>query len=382
MTDTPAQTPRRKSRFGCRNCKLRKIKCDETKPRCNKCTEYKILCNFALGIPDLQLSAGGMASHRGSAGILSPPSSLPVICSDASYSFRLDSDSLMKLEQFRSDITRPFSANMTKIWKDEIPFVAFQHPYLMHAMLAVATAFRRTQHGVVRGCRTQTEIHHTLQCVYLFKRKLSQLIAAPDQDAIWATSALLGLLAIVSFEETSPEDAWPVRPVHASDLEWMRLTVGKSIIWTLTDPLRTNGLFRAMASEYADMEFSIPEIGIAGIPSFLIEACNLTETSNGDNNPYYVAAHLLVLLARLQMLLGGSFPGIYMITFISQSQLRFRRLLEDKDPVSLLLLALWYREAGKALWWVRQRAEVDTRAIRIYLERFHYNQPGIIRLLP
>lgn len=263
-----------------------------------------------------------------------------------------------------------------------VPFLTTQHPYLMHAMLAVATAFRRTNHDVVGGCRTQTEIHHTLQCICLFKRKLSQLIAAPDRDALWATSALLGLIAIVSFDETSPEDAWPVRPVHASDLEWMRLTVGKRIIWTLTDPLRTNGLFRAMASEYADMEFPIPETSIAGIPSSLIKACNLTETSNSDNNPYYVAAHLLALLARSQMLPGGSFPGIYMIAFISQSQLCFRRLLEDKDPVGLLLLALWYREAGKALWWVRQRAAIETQAIRIYVERFHYNKPGIIHLLP
>lgn len=249
-------------------------------------------------------------------------------------------------------------------------------------MLAVATAFRRTQRNVVRGCRTQTEIHHTLQCICLFKRKLSHLIAAPDQDALWATSALLGLIAIVSFEETSPEDAWPLRSVHASDLEWVRLTVGKRIMWTLTDPLRTNGLFRAMASEYADMEFPIPEASTAGIPSSLIKVCNLTETSNSDNHPYYVAAHLLVILARLQTLSGGSFPGIYMITFISQSQLRFRRLLEDKDPVGLLLLALWYREARKALWWIRQRAEVETQAIRIYIERFHYNKPGIIHLLP
>lgn len=267
----------------------------------------------------------------------------------------------MKLEQFRSDIARPFSTNMIKIWKDEIPSIAFQvcrwpnvsapllttqHPYLMHAMLAVVTAFRQTQHGVIRGCRTQTEIHHTLQCICLFKRKLSQLIAAPDQNALWATSALLGLIAIVSFEETRHEGALPVRPVHASDLEWMRLTVGKRIIWTLTDSLRTNGLFRAMASEYADMEFPIPELGIARIPYFLTDACNLTEMSNSDNNLYYVVAHLLVLLARLQMLPGGSFPGIYIIAFISQSQLRFRRLLEDKDPMGLLLLALWYREAG------------------------------------
>ncbi|KAK1239814.1 hypothetical protein MKX08_007256 [Trichoderma sp. CBMAI-0020] len=96
---------------------------------------------------------------------------------------------------------------MTKIWKDEIPPIAFQHPYLMHTMLAVPTAFRRTQHDA-----------------------MSRLVAAPDQDTRWATSALLGPIAVASFEEMSLENAWLVRSVHAFNLEWMRLTVGKRII--------------------------------------------------------------------------------------------------------------------------------------------------------
>jgi hypothetical protein len=65
---------RRKSRFGCRNCKLRKLKvgshyplskmiastfffwpqCDETRPYCARCRTYGVLCNFGLNVPDLQ----------------------------------------------------------------------------------------------------------------------------------------------------------------------------------------------------------------------------------------------------------------------------------------------------------------------------------------
>ncbi|KAJ5625829.1 hypothetical protein N7510_002138 [Penicillium lagena] len=45
---------KRKSRFGCRNCKLRKLKCDETRPRCMRCRTYGVLCNFGVNVPDLQ----------------------------------------------------------------------------------------------------------------------------------------------------------------------------------------------------------------------------------------------------------------------------------------------------------------------------------------
>jgi hypothetical protein len=69
----PERRAKRRSRFGCRNCKLRKLKvgvdicvpqkyrsadrvfeCDEGKPQCKRCTSFRILCNFAPNIPDLQ----------------------------------------------------------------------------------------------------------------------------------------------------------------------------------------------------------------------------------------------------------------------------------------------------------------------------------------
>ncbi|KAF9892046.1 hypothetical protein FE257_002452 [Aspergillus nanangensis] len=52
----------RRSRFGCRNCKLRKLKCDESKPRCKKCSSFGVLCNFMSNIPDLQPIAADTAS--------------------------------------------------------------------------------------------------------------------------------------------------------------------------------------------------------------------------------------------------------------------------------------------------------------------------------
>ena len=83
LVSEPAANRRRKphvkSRGGCGNCKLRRVKvckrvlsplpgrsstehslqCDESKPMCNKCTAYNVSCSYGIGLADLQLSAGG-----------------------------------------------------------------------------------------------------------------------------------------------------------------------------------------------------------------------------------------------------------------------------------------------------------------------------------
>lgn len=71
-----------------------------------------------------------------------------------------------------------------------------------------------------------------------------------------------------------------------------------------------------------------------------------------------------------------------MISFVSQSQQSFRDLLHEKDPIALLLLALWYAQASRVLWWIEQRARIESQAIRSYLEKFHRNNTNVHRLLP
>ncbi|KAH8888041.1 hypothetical protein GQ53DRAFT_692208 [Thozetella sp. PMI_491] len=50
-----------KSRFGCRNCKNRKVKCDETKPACLNCKKRQEQCDFLIiDSPEPTLSASGL----------------------------------------------------------------------------------------------------------------------------------------------------------------------------------------------------------------------------------------------------------------------------------------------------------------------------------
>lgn len=53
----------RKSRAGCRTCKARRVKCDETRPQCRRCQTYGIACDFASTADD--------------AGLATPPRTFP-----------------------------------------------------------------------------------------------------------------------------------------------------------------------------------------------------------------------------------------------------------------------------------------------------------------
>lgn len=123
-------------------------------------------------------------------------------------------------------------------------------------------------------------------------------------------------------------------------------------LWELANPVRQDSLFQNMKDEYAEMFNSVALDGVSGIPSWLAMLCDLHEGSTMHNNPYFTAAHTLSLI--LDQRAGISQSRI--LAFTSQMESSFKDLLHAKDPVALLLLALWYERAGPAIWWIQHRA--------------------------
>jgi len=205
---------------------------------------------------------------------------------------------------------------------------------------------------------------------------LSNPIRQSDRDTIWATAVVVGILSIGSFDASRLSDAWPLRPPSPSDLDWYRLTDDKKVVWHLTDPVRADGLFRAMADEYAAFQIDIPQVGVDGIPLDLAKVTSMTSTSTQENSPYFRATHILTRLKGMKIV------GVRVIVFVSQSQLAFRDLLQQKDPVALLLLGIWYAQSNRECWWLERRALFEGQAIREYLERYYHSMHEVLKLLP
>ncbi|KAF2703641.1 hypothetical protein K504DRAFT_473885 [Pleomassaria siparia CBS 279.74] len=376
----------RRSRYGCRNCKLRKLKCDEGRPQCKRCSAFGVLCNFASGnIPDLQpvvivaAGTGRLLATRGGRAEPRPPVDSAVWTSDESTSYQLNARCQDFITRYlgRSLIT-PDDPAMVHVNR-RLLRLAFAYPFLMHASLAVALTYDRHLNASLGHRRSLEECYHWSQSTVLFNKRLREPIEAEDRDPIWGTAAALSILAFSSPDASTPEESWPLKSPDHADLDWLRVSHGKMALWHIVDPLRPDSIFRVMAATFAHMQEPLSEKGIHGIPLALAAACHLDDSSTPRNNPYFRPAHALSHILHL--------PESKVTTGLTHIFTRnidgpFESLLRDRDPVALLLLYLWYRKAGHGIWWVELRARVECPSICSYLRRYHKGNGAVLAFLP
>ncbi|KAF5720916.1 putative C6 finger domain-containing protein [Fusarium globosum] len=369
--------PARRSRYGCRNCKLRKLKCDESKPRCKKCSSFGVLCNFGLNIPDLHpITPEAVRAVVRCKPSPQRPVASAVWTSDEYTIYQLNAKCQDFVTRYyaRSLLT-PDDGNMIDVNR-RLFKLAFTNPCLMHASLAVALTYDRYLNTSLSSPRSLEECYHWSQSTALFNKKLRQPVKTQDKDPIWGTAAALAVLTFSSPDAYRTEDSWPLK-TGDDDLDWVSMISGKMSLWNMVDPLRNDSLFRVMAVTIAQMQAPLPEIGIRGIPEQLVSVCRLNETSTPEN-PYFYAAHAV---SRILYLPDSQVTTGQTQLFTHRIDGAFKELLLARDPVALLLLYIWYRKAGRSIWWVELRARVECPAICLYLQRYHADEVAVHALL-
>ena len=251
----------------------------------------------------------------------------------------------------------------------------------MHVMLATSAAhIRYLCAPSLRRSAFIPETYHKTQSAALLNQKLSQPIQPEDRDPLWATAATLSILSLCAGDASSSEEVWPLKSSNSGgdDLEWLHLSKGKKVVWKLVEPLRPGGMFSVLAKEYAEISTPPPTTGIEGIPSALVRLCKLDESSTAANNPYFKQVHAL---SQLQKIPQGQANLGRAMSFLGHMQRSFVTLLQEKEPVALLVLAAWYVEVRHAAWWLEHRATVEGEAICSYLLRYHWNDPAVAEFL-
>ncbi|RAH85732.1 C6 finger domain protein [Aspergillus japonicus CBS 114.51] len=351
-------TTQRRSRYGCRNCKLRKLKCDESRPHCKKCRAFGIACNFVFNIPDLQpITAETGLTARGKAELQRPVASA-VWTADQSTFYQLNTKCQDFLTRYYgSSLLSPDDPNMMHVNRRLLQ-LAFAYPYLMHASLAVALTYDRHLNTPTGSRRSLDECYHWYQSTALLNRRFRERpINAEDKDPLWGTLAALAVLAFSSPEACTPEESWPFTLSDQTDaLDWVRLSKGKMALWHIVDPLRPDSVFRVMAPTFAQMNTPLPQRGVHGIPRAVAALCVLHEGSTATENPYFEAAHAVAQILDLPDTRVTTGPDI----------------LRNRDPAALVLLYLWYRKA----------ARVECPSICLYLQRYHKGDAAVQAFLP
>lgn len=187
----------RKSRFGCKECKQRHTKCDETHPSCNNCTISKRQCSFTRSTwsPLVQIqpqrsdasvdgdigASDAITSDANCYNVACPPSLRPDLLSE-DYNvvhFQL----LYHVEHRLSSDAQRFIPDGQKLFKRSAR-EAFTAAYLMDALIAVAAAHKSTLPG------EDQDFYHT-EAMRLLTRSLTKFNA---QDEITEDHAIAAFL--------------------------------------------------------------------------------------------------------------------------------------------------------------------------------------------
>lgn len=371
-------------------------KCDETKPECSNCRSYQVSCSYRSDEAGLHMSKEVVTLVRAMSAdnvgwlVLDSESAMALArfgAWTASTILDVDQNDLLERAFLVSPLAPPAPASsclrpppsLIRCPSKELALTPPQNPYLRHAILAVTAIHDRHRGSPLTADSSHREAYYASQGAALLHQKLSEPTLPQDKDTLWMAATFLGIVAFSSNISDTPETSWPLMLSEPTDLGWLRMTATKRAIWELADALQPDGIFRNMAKDLREMYTPLPTAPIEGAPAALLRVCQLGPSSSAADNPYYTAVRTLVPLLSKEL---RTPPKGNLLCFLSQMQPEFRTLLYQRDSVALLILALWYEKSRHHVWWIWHRATVEYQAIALYLRRLHWNNHGILELLP
>lgn len=213
-------------------------------------------------------------------------------------------------------------------------------------------------------------LHHWSTAVRLFSAHLARPLPPSSRDAVWATGALLGAAVFAWVDSDRPEDNWPLKPDDPSDLAWLHLTDGKKAIWKIADPSREDSVFHRLAQQMHQAKEPdwVVRPNLSIIPQCWKRLFDIQEGDSVNRNPYLFP---VLALTRIHGITPTNENILDLLAFMGHMPAAFKGLITEKDPRALVLLLWWLRGLeGGELWWIKRRAEVEGRALEIWLERW------------
>lgn len=257
-----------------------------------------------------------------------------------------------------------------------------QYPFLKNIVITLTLLHDR--HLLGTPAISQTILSHWYKGTAKFKETLMQPLKNETRDALWASAALLGVIQFASIDVRTAEEAWPLKPSDASDLDWLKMSEGKKAIFALTDPLRPDSAFRKMSVNHDSLFRPMIEPQDQYKPHAIdltrdfVDMFDLGPTSTRYDNPYYRSA---MVVARLLHIECDGNNILEFFSFMMHLGPELRSLLDNKDAKALLLVVYWYAKLYRGQWWLRRRGLMEGQAICMYLDKYHGDDTKLQRML-
>ncbi|KAL6866324.1 hypothetical protein ACO1O0_002432 [Amphichorda felina] len=394
--------PHKKSRTGCKNCKARKVKCNEARPTCRSCRLRKTPCVYP--------SAPAPASARASAAAPSPPSSTKTIANANSSIHQKPKSPLFTcsiptstpstvlspihnslaapprpaddIPVIAEPLFRPPQAkdelDMCLLWfyttatcssfsvegggynrpvettmRTRIVQHAFQHPFLMDSIFALSSLHLQSLGQKVNHNRS---LAYRATSFEGYRRAVQE--ANPETyPALIANALILTALSSQSFREPDAKDLFII--------DWMIVWNGIGVIINVIG-------FEKLVKSGLDCLFYRPPIDLDtsaySIPNqllYMISSMTIDDADYPDSQTYY---DTLKYLGSLYYSLNEGLNPIMtlrIITWFTFVPDKFLDLGRQKRPRALVILAYYavFLKIGNSIWWLKGIGQRSLRDI-------------------
>ncbi|KAE8453193.1 hypothetical protein EG329_011260 [Mollisiaceae sp. DMI_Dod_QoI] len=391
----PCRRPHRKSRLGCKNCKVKRTKCDEIHPTCGNCHKYNLQCDFTLKprskspptvslppvkIPPLKkplshytFSGSGRASQSSEAGTLvsfsmyhpsqDPRSSLAgteVWTMEPGFlgamTINTPQDRLLELKLmyhfttivsttlFRLLGTRHFQeAYARDAYSKWVTNLAVSHPGLMDALLGFSAFNLRKLEGGDKDLSLASHKYMTT-AIKAHSQELSKGINDQNAEILFAGSSLIAFVAVSSHEYLSAGEDEAELPLH-----WFQPWQGvRSIVKVSWDFIHTEAIVSLLESERRSFHDDFAVKDQRSTPfDFLLEDLDRSTVDPETLDAYESSVYWLSLIQ-------GNPDMNYCFKFTAKVPPKFVQMLTAKDPRTLTIVGYFFMvlKVRNEVWWL------------------------------
>ena len=347
----PSRRLHSKSRHGCVQCKLRKVKCDIRTPICSNCQRREESCSFLSTFQPLK--ASNTASYLSSPALTSVPVTGGTL-NGVPNALGLDLQTLELMHHYSTVVCFTLSKNsqVQQLWQNQVPKDALIHPFLMHCVMAASALHLAGTVPTRRNAYSTIAIRHHGIALSAYKSMLHDITKANCGPLYTGAKLLTVFVAAYSLLPGAVGVSISIRGL----LGVAELVKGGRIILKMIDAWAGEGdRFRQVTKSVLkdwDHDPALPQGLSEAIET--IKTIVVTQIETADVKSVYFSTLDILVKTFQACYLNPDHPELVLI-FLVQVDRKFMDLLRSTEQLALIILAYYgiVLNLVKENWWAK-----------------------------
>jgi hypothetical protein len=347
----PSRRHHSKSRHGCVQCKLRKVKCGAQTPICSNCQRREESCSFLSTFQPLK--ASNTASYLSSHALTSVPITGGTL-NGVPNTLGVDLQTLELMHHYSTVVCFTLSKNsqVQQLWQNQVPKDALIHPFLMHCVMAASALHLADTVPTRRNAYSTIAIRHHGIALSAYKSMLHDITKANCGPLYTAAKLLTVFVAAYSVLPGAVGVSISIRGLlGVAEL----VKGGRIILETINAWAGEGDQFRQVIKSVLkdwDHDPALPQGLSEAIET--IKTIVVTQIEAADVKSVYFSTLDILVKTFQACYLNPDHPELVLI-FLAQVDRKFMDLLRSTEQLALIILAYYgiVLNLVKENWWAK-----------------------------